>query len=123
MSKEQVKKEIQEIIKECGIEGWDGYGAEPVTQDAINEALTLLEALPADIQFEEGSIGAIPRGKITFEWRNKNCIFSMELDDGFIIYAGLFPDIKDGVYGQIPFNGTVPEEILNYIRRCKNELI
>ena len=35
-----------EMVKQCDVENWDGYGAAPVTTKTFQQAINVLEALP-----------------------------------------------------------------------------
>ncbi len=56
----------KETYQECSEEGWDGYGARPVTQETYDEAVRFLGALPSWLPTPE--IVPEPDGDIGFEW-------------------------------------------------------
>jgi len=61
-------KELDAVVSECSVAGWDGYDAKPISTAAINEARILLKSMPDTIMPPE--IAPEPSGDIGFQWRN-----------------------------------------------------
>jgi len=105
------------IKEQCGLPGWDGYGAEPVRDKTIWSAYRFLEALPHGLPVP--SIGAEPDGDITLEWHRsprRTVSVSVTADDN-LHYSALIGPNKQ--YGTEVFFGGVPEPILDLIRRIQ----
>ena len=68
-TKEDLQTALAEIESECQTLGWDGYGAKPITPEAISEIRKLLKLLPA--YAPAPYIVPAPTGAITLEWRKK----------------------------------------------------
>lgn len=108
-------RELSVVAVECGSPNWDGYGAAPVSEDAIDEARRLLWALPLGISTP--SVGAEPDGHITFEWyRSARRTLSVSVTpEGELHYAALIGSSR--AYGTEPFFGEIPRTIMELIRR------
>src|SRR6266516_143743 len=63
---EELQRQIQKIAEECAAPGWDGYGASPVTPEAVSQARRFAEAIPTELPTP--TIGVEPDGAFTFEW-------------------------------------------------------
>jgi len=107
--------QLYDIVEECSKPGWDGYDAEPVSQEAYANAYRFIERLPLD--FPAPSIGAEPDGHITFEWYSSpRRTLSVSISpEGEIHYSALLGMTKR--YGTEPFFGDLPQEILSLARR------
>lgn len=110
-----VYAQLRRLEGECARSGWDGYGAEPVSSDAVRTAQRFVEALPLNVPVP--SIGAEPDGHVTLEWhRERARTLSVSVTpDGGLHYAGLFGAAS--VYGTEPFMREVPRIIIDLIRR------
>jgi len=111
----EVLKELCAVAQECGTRNWDGYGAEPVSEDAYKLARRFLEALPPGTPGP--SIGAEPDGHMTMEWhRSPHHTLSVSVSpEGDLHYSALVGPNK--AYGTEAFSGEVPKVILDLIRR------
>jgi len=95
--------------------GWDGYGAEPVSQDAYDYAYRFLESLP--LGTPSPVVTAEPDGQLAFEWyaspyRTLSVSVSRE---GDLHYSALFG--PSNARGTEVFLGEAPKPILDLIRR------
>jgi hypothetical protein len=63
---EQVLAELEEVRSEASGEGWDGYGARPLSPGSFDFAIRFLNALPTDAPVPEAS--ASPDGEISLDW-------------------------------------------------------
>jgi hypothetical protein len=103
------------VYEDCRNAGWDGYGAEPVSIDAFDEAVRFLRALP--LGTPAPSVGAEPDGHITLEWyKSPRQTLSVSVSpEGQLHFAALMGDSKQ--YGTEPFYGNMPQAILDLIYR------
>jgi hypothetical protein len=110
-----VHDELAVIWQACRHADWDGFGAEPVTQDTRRNAYWLLESLPRGCP--PPSVGAEPDGQLTLEWhRSARRTLSVSVTpEGELHYAALVGPNR--TYGTEAFFGEVPEAILNLIHR------
>lgn len=107
-------EELFVVARECRTPNWDGYGAPPVSPEAIAHACRFLGALSLGIPAP--SVGAEPDGHVTFEWhRSSQRTLSVSVSpEGDLHYAALLGSSK--VYGTEPFFGEIPARILELIR-------
>lgn len=82
-------QKLNDVVKECSSEGWDGENAKPISNDVMRNAWHFLTALP--LGTEPPEISAESDGAITFEWyREPRKVLSTSVDpDGSIYYAAL----------------------------------
>jgi hypothetical protein len=57
---------LRELAYECGEADWDGYGAEPISEDAAELAADFLRALPPGFPLPD--LCAEPDGSLGMEW-------------------------------------------------------
>lgn len=109
---------LKETYRECSEEGWDGYGALPVTQETYDEAARFLNALPSWLPAPE--IVPEPDGDIGFEWNfGKNCMLAVSVDGtNRITYAGLL-GTGNKSYGTEVFHGSIPQTLVDHISRIR----
>ena len=111
-------KDLVSIKEQCGVAGWDGYGAEPVRDKTVWSAYRFLEAFPPG--FPIPTVGAEPDGDITLEWYrslHRTVSVSVSPDDNLHYSALLGPNKH---YGTEAFFGEVPASILDLIRRVQS---
>lgn len=110
-----VLRSLENLFEECSKEGWDGYEASPITEDAYLEARRLIINLPINLRMPE--VVPEPSGEIGLEWSHgKDRVFIVSLSGkNELIYAGLFGINK--VHGVEYFGDAVPLTILENIRR------
>src|SRR6266496_153381 len=107
--------ELAEVYLEAVEPGWDGYGAQPISERVLENAVAFLCRLPQDLPMPEVSADA--QGEIHFEWSlNPYRTFSVSISAGGVLsYAGLFgPNRTRGL--ELP-DGGVPQAIVSNIRR------
>lgn len=106
---------LDDVYQECCEANWDGYGAEPTSEDAYQEAFKLLGLLPSSIPLPE--IVPEPSGGIGLEWsRGKRFVFVASVrGENFITYAGIFGVNK--THGKEYFGDSLPLVIVENIRR------
>jgi hypothetical protein len=107
--------ELHLVFEECQNRNWDGYQAEPVTDETYHMALQFLKALP--LGSPSPSIGAEPDGHLTLEWyRSPRRTISLSVSpEGVLHYAALLGGNK--AYGSETFFGEVPETIMTLVKR------
>ncbi len=114
-----VLESLYEVYERCSDEGWDGYEARPVTEDAITEAANLILSLPSSIRMPE--VLPEPTGEIALEWyKDKQHVFVVSVGGGDLItYAGLFGhDTK--IHGTEHIDHPLPPAIIvENIKRLK----
>jgi hypothetical protein len=85
---------LEQLLKECSDDNWDGYGAKAINLDSYCEAWRLLVTLPTTIPLPEITIE--PDGEIAFEWdKGTRRTFSISIGSmNKITYAGIFGSNK-----------------------------
>ena len=108
-------EELFQTFEECREPNWDGYGAQPVSDETYHLTSKFLTALPPGTPGP--SLGAEPDGHITVEWyRSPRQTLSVSLSpEGDLHFAALLGSGK--TYGTEPFIGEVPKIIFDLIRR------
>ena len=107
--------ELRAVWEACREPNWDGYGALPVSQDALRNSLLFLQSLPLGVP--PPSIGAEPDGAITLEWHcsaRRTLSVSVNAGDELHFAALVGPN---RVYGTEAFFGEAPEPIVGLISR------
>jgi len=107
---------LKETYKECSEDGWDGYGALPITQETYDEAVRFLNAMPSWLPMPE--IVPEPNGDIGFEWtfgKNHTLVASVD-GTNRITYAGLL-GIGNKSHGTEVFDGSIPQTLISHISR------
>ena len=107
--------ELFETFEECREPNWDGYGAQPVSDETYRLAYEFLTALPLDTPAP--SVGAEPDGHLTVEWyRSPERTLSVSISpDGDLHFAALLGSAK--TYGTEPFTDAVPKVVTDLIQR------
>src|SRR3989337_366884 len=110
-----VFEELSQVFEQCRDPNWDGYGAQPVSEETYRLARQFLAALPLSPPLP--SIGAEPDGQITVEWhRSPQRTLSVSISsDGELHFAALLGSAK--TYGTEPFTGAVPKVVADLIHR------
>lgn len=107
---------LDKVFDECSEEGWDGYDALPITNDAYIEAKRLIESLPLT-SFPTPEVVPESNGEIGLEWyRRKRLIFTVSVSGrNEIVYAGLFGTNR--AHGTEYFGDLLPSVILENLKR------
>ncbi|HLE63593.1 MAG TPA: hypothetical protein VI750_10650 [Pyrinomonadaceae bacterium] len=110
-----VFEELSQVFEQCRDPNWDGYGAQPVSEETYRLARQFLAALPLSPPLP--SIGAEPDGQIIVEWhRSPQRTLSVSISsDGELHFAALLGSAK--TYGTEPFTGAVPKIVADLIHR------
>lgn len=105
--------EVREIIQDCSNEGWDGYNAEPISDESGFRAEQLVRLLPEGIQ--PPKVIPEPTGDIALEWsKGKDTHFTLGIGDGTLVYAGIFGGSRKK-YGEEQFSQELPQETLGIL--------
>jgi hypothetical protein len=107
--------QIRALAQECAEPGWDGDGAEPISQAAASLAVDLIRALPDGVALPE--FAPEPDGSISLDWiQSRSRLLSLSAGPGSrLAYAWL--DGEDRGHAVACFDGaTLPWRILEEIR-------
>ena len=66
VSKKDALNRLSELAAECAQADWDGYGAEAVSQSAVERSAHFIRRLPEDLPLPEISVE--PDGEIALDW-------------------------------------------------------
>jgi hypothetical protein len=113
---DEALQSLNEVFKECSGEGWDGYDAFPITEDAYVEAIKLIKSLPIT-SFPMPEVTSEPNGGIGLEWyRDNRLVFITSVcGKNEIVYAGMFGANK--THGIEYFGDSLPLVILENLKR------
>jgi len=113
---EKTLESLKQLYEECSEEGWDGYNANPITQDAYFEAKKIIDLLPI-YSLPMPEIVPEPDGGIALEWyKAKRFVFIISvIEKNEIVYAGLFGPNK--THGTEFFIDNLPQKIIENLRR------
>lgn len=113
--KENAFASLDEVYTECSIQNWDGYGAQPVKEEAYLEARKILDLLPSNVPLPE--VGSEPNGDIGLEWsRSRRSVFVISVSGHNVMtYAGLFG--RNEIHGSEYFEDSIPSMILQNLSR------
>jgi len=105
--------EVSHISQNCERQGWDGYDAEPISNESAIRAAQLIELLPNSIQTPD--VVPEPSGDISLEWHvadQKN--FSLGVSGQSLVYAGIFGGSSKS-YGEERFSRDLPSTVLEIL--------
>ncbi|MHC4181726.1 MAG: hypothetical protein ACYSWS_02165 [Planctomycetota bacterium] len=107
---------LNEVFEECSEEGWDGYDALPITEEAYFAAIKLIKSLPVTA-FPMPEVTPEPNGEIGLEWyREERQVFVASVSGrNEIVYAGLLGVNKS--HGTEYFGDSLPSVILENLKR------
>jgi len=116
INKQPLLNELFQIYQECSVNNWDGYDAQPISNEAYLEAEKLIRLLPPNIKKPE--FIPEPTGEIAFEWyQGKRFIFVISVGgNNLITYAGLFGNTSK-IHGTEYFGAKLPNIIIDNIKR------
>jgi len=108
-------EELCALMEECCQADWDGYGAQPVSFEAYQNAIQFLEALPRGVPTPQ--VSAEPDGEVSFEWyAAPNLVYSVSVGpNNEVTYAGLFGASR--TYGTELLDYEIPDSVLRCIKR------
>jgi len=112
----EIINDIREVYYEASKEDWDGYDAEPISEETLIEAKKFARMLPPSLPLPE--IVPEPDGSIGFEWyRQKGYVFVVSVaGNNVITYAGLFGKNRE-IHGKDEFDSAVPKIIINLVKQ------
>jgi hypothetical protein len=112
-----VFSDLEDVVKDCSLPGWDGYSAEPIAPETHDLASEFLKALP--IGTPVPTVSADPDGQITFEWyKSPRRTVSVSVSpDGDLHFASLVG--SKSLFGIVPFYGQAPNDVLELVHRLK----
>ena len=115
-NKQPLLNELFQVYQECSEENWDGYDAQPISQEVYLEAGKLIRLLPSHIKKPE--IMPEPTGEIALEWYlGKRFTFVISVGgNNLITYAGLFGSTSK-THGTEYFGDKLSSIIVNNIQR------
>ncbi len=118
-SGQDVFEELLKTCEECRDPNWDGYGAQPVSEETYHLALQFLQSLPSGMAVP--SVGAEPDGHLTVEWyRSPRRTLSVSIGcDGELYYAALLG--TERVCGTETFRARMPQVLSDLIARIEVE--
>ena len=107
-------RELKEICSEATSQGWDGEGAAPVQQGALEYAVVFVSELAQGVRFPE--VGVDPDGEVSLGWQVHDEVFSVSISgEGRLSYAGIFGTSE--CYGTEWMGEQVPSEVLRQLDR------
>ncbi len=114
-NKQPLLNELFQVYQKCSEENWDGYDAQPISQEAYLEAEKLIRLLPSHIKKPE--IVPEPTGEIALEWYlGKRFTFVISVGgNNLITFAGLFGSTSK-THGTEYFGDKLPSRIVNNIQ-------
>lgn len=115
LTKSAAISQVRALVAECAAAGWDGNGAEPISQAAASLAVDLIRALPDGVALPE--FAPEPDGSISLDWiQSRSRLFSLSVGTSSrLAYAWL--DGEDRGHAVAAFDGaTVPWRVLEEIR-------
>lgn len=117
--REGLQDELDEIVQDCSKSGWDGYDAQPVSDESIVAAQQIIDALPEHIRVPD--VTPEPSGEIALEWRSGNQkYFSVTASGTVLVYAGIFGGFCKK-YGEERFFGSLPTTVLQILSQYFSE--
>lgn len=103
----RLKDRLLEVAGETTEEDWDGYGAHPISGEACEAALRLIELFPEGILVPD--IVPLPSGELGFEWRtDSGLVFSISTRGRTLVYAGILGGERKQ-YGEEPVFEDLPQ--------------
>jgi hypothetical protein len=108
---------LAELFEECSVEGWDGYNALPISEEAYLEARKIIQSFPITSLIPMPELTPEPTGEIALEWRkgSRYILVASVKGRSEITYAGLFGLNK--THGTEYFNDTLPPVLLDNLKR------
>lgn len=124
VQREKIFEELWDVYDECKNEGWDGYGAQPVSVEDFEISFEFLKLLvKPSLGIKPPEIAADPDGEITFEWYEENgSVFAVGISaHRKLSYAGILTGKK--IHGTENFGVDIPPVILCFLLKHFSQLI
>ena len=117
--KEDALKRLYELVAECAEANWDGYGAEAVSQNAVEHSVYFIRRLPEDLPLPEISVE--PDGEISLDWSpTPTQTFSVSIGTADRMACAWVNGAEHGHVVVSSNNGEIPSRILQEIQRITN---
>ena len=117
--KEDALKRLYELVAECTEADWDGYGAEAVSQSAIEYSAHFIRRLPEDLPLPEISVES--DGEISLDWSPAPTqTFSVSIGTADRMVCAWVNGTEHGHAVAYSNNGEIPSRILQEIQRITN---
>ena len=110
----RLKRELEEILRECSMPDWNGYDAKSVDRLSAGYAYRFLKKLPKGISYPE--LVPEPNGDIAMIWHQRGYHLVIGVDcDGHIAWGGTGPDGR--IYGDAKFapESDIPEILVSLL--------
>jgi hypothetical protein len=107
---------LLDTLEEARRADWDGYGARPVSPEAVFRARVFISLLPTTLPVPD--VSADPNGRVHFEWRpgpGRAFVVSVGPSD-VVHYAGLFG--RNKVHGSEELADEIPQAVLANLARA-----
>lgn len=118
-SKEDALNRLYELAAECSEADWDGYGAEAVSQSAVEHSAHFIRRLPEDLPLPEISVE--PDGEIALDWSpTPTQTFSVSIGTANRMACAWVNGTEHGHVVAYSNNGEIPSRILQEIQRITN---
>lgn len=103
----RLKNEIRLLLKDAGVENWDGEGALALSSDTVDIAQRLVDSFPNDIGIPE--VTATPQGEVDFDWDvDDETMLTVSVGpSNEIAFTGLFQNAR--LRGSEPWANVLPE--------------
>lgn len=113
-----IVRELKEICVQYQ-EDWDGYGAQPISEQACHDAERFVKMLPESVELPE--ITPVPDGDIVLEWYGgeKKVFFVTFHGNNTVEYIGAFGG-EEKVMGRETMKDRIPESVLHFIGRINS---
>ena len=109
-------EQLNDLMLDCQVAGWDGYGAEAVSVEAYVAAQRFIRSLPAG--FPTPELAADPDGCVNFDWHvspRRTLVVSVH-PDFRLDFAALIGTAK--IYGSEPFFASeLPASVRDLVHR------
>ena len=107
---------LREAAEEASRPNWDGYGAHPVSDATLAQALAFLDLLPSTL-LKLLEISPHPDGELAFEWfMGPRQVLTVSVNEsGRLSYAALFGEAR--LHGSEFLLDALPETVALALRR------
>jgi hypothetical protein len=114
VTREQALQALAAQAESCAQPGWDGHGAEPVSDETCRHARRVLTALPVSVPMP--TIGAEPDGHLTLEWyRSPSRVLSLSVGPaGELNYAALLGETSRRTGSEV-LGSELPHDLIDLI--------
>ncbi len=110
-----ILEELVDIMTDCSEKGWDGYDALPISKQAINLVLNLLDVLPKFYPLP--NISPEASGNLSFLWEKNNSSLYINIKDDIFSYAGITREGGKYLGVEKINNKNIPIQIINYLKQ------